>query len=74
MPWCKQVNGVIYVLNIIIGAQFNESLSTPVRLIEVQAVHFLVTHFQLGNWSLVSVKITEPAEFLQRGWQVSSFG
>ena len=76
MPWCEQVNWVIYVLNIIIGSRFDESLLTPGWAIEVQALHFHSTHLKFGNWhsSLVGVQRTESAEFLQRGWQVSLFG
>ena len=76
VPWCEQVNWVIYLLNIIIAAWFNESISTPGISIEVEAVHFCSTHFQLGNWhsSSVPVQRTKYAAFLQRGWQVSSFG
>ena len=57
------------MLNIIIGALFDESISTPGRSIERQKVHFRRTHFQLGNLhsSLVGVQRTESAEFLQRG-------
>ena len=76
MPWCEQVNWFIYVLNVIMGARFDESISTPGRAIEVHVVHFHSTRFQLGNWhsSLVTVQRTEYAAFSQRGWQVSLFG
>ena len=70
MPWCEQVNWVIYVLNVIIGDRFDEPISTPRIAIEVQAVHLHRTHLQLGNWrsSLVGVQRTESAAFSQRGW------
>ena len=57
------------MLNILIGARFDESISTTGRAIEVQAVHFLSAHFQLGHWhsSLVDVQRTESAAFLQGG-------
>ena len=57
------------MLNIIIGALFDESISTPGRAIELQTVHFRRTHFQLVNLhpSLVGVQITESAAFSQRG-------
>ena len=57
------------MLNIIIGAQFDESISTPGRAIELQTVHFRRTHFQLGSLhsSLVDVQRTESAVFLQLG-------
>ena len=57
------------MLHIIIGAIFYEYLSTPGRAIEVQTVHFRITHFQLGNLhlSLVGEQRTEYAVFLQRG-------
>ena len=60
------------MLNIIIGAWFDESLSNPGIAIEVQSVHFLGTHFQLGDWhsSLVGVQRAEYATFLERGWRV----
>ena len=53
------------MLNVIIGARFNESLSTLGRAVEVQAVHFLSAHFQLVNChlSLVGVQRTESTEF-----------
>ena len=53
------------MLSIIIGARFDESLSTPGRAIEVQSVHFRSTHFQLGHLhsSLVREQITESAAF-----------
>ena len=64
------------MLNVIIGAWFDEYPSILGRSIEVQALHFHSTHFQLGNWhsSLVGVQIIESAAFSQRGWRVSSFG
>ena len=37
------------MLNIIIGALFDESISTPGIAIERQTVHFRRTYFQLGN-------------------------
>ena len=63
------------MLNVIIGARFDESISTPGRAIEVQTVHFCSINFQLGNLhsSLVCVKRTESAAFSQRGLQVSLF-
>ena len=75
MPWCEQVNCVIYVLNIIIGALIDESISTPGRVVVRKKVHFRRTHFQLGNLhsSLVDVQRTEYVAFLQRGWRVSFY-
>ena len=57
------------MLNIIIGARFNEYLSTTGRAIEVQAVQFISTHFQLGDLSssLVGEQRTESTAFSQRG-------
>ena len=57
------------MINIIIGAWFNESLSTPGRAIKVQAVHFRSTHFQLGHLhsALVGEQTIESAVFSQRG-------
>ena len=59
----------MYVLNIIIGAMFDESILTPGREIERQTVHFCRTHFQLVHLlsSVVGVQGTESAAFLQRG-------
>ena len=63
------------MLNIIIGAQFDEYLSTPERAIEVQAINSHSTYLNSGylNSSLVGVQITESAVFLQHGWQVWLF-
>ena len=57
------------MLNVIIGARFDEYLSNPGRAIQVQAVNFRSTHFQLGHLhsSLVGLQRTEYAAFLQRG-------
>ena len=76
MPWFEQLNWVIYVLNVIIGASLGKYISTPGIAIEVRAVKFLGTYFQLLNWhsSLVGVQIKKSAVFLKRGWRVSSFG
>ena len=56
------------MLNIIIGAWFDKSLSIPGKSIEVQSVHFRSTHLQLVNLhsSLVCEQILESAVFLQR--------
>ena len=57
------------MFNIIICARFDESLSTPGRAIEVQAVHFCSTRLQFGNCysSLVGEQRTESTVFSQRG-------
>ena len=57
------------MLKIIIGALFDESISIPVRAIELHTLHFRRTHFQSGNLhlSLVGVQRTESDAFLQRG-------
>ena len=70
MPWCEQVNCVIYVLNIIIGALIDVSISTAGREIARQTVHFrknaadsvLCTptndECKLPNWKCVLRKCT----------------
>ena len=65
MPWYEQVNCVIYVLNIIIGALIDVSISTSGRTIAWHTLHFRRTHLQLGNLhsSLVGVQRTESAAF-----------
>ena len=57
------------MLNITIGAWFDEYISTPGKSIEVKAVHLRSKNFQLGNLysSLVGEKRTESAVFSQRG-------
>ena len=57
------------MLNIIIGALIDVSISITGIAIARQTVHFRRTHFQLGNLhsSLVGVQKTESAAFLQRG-------
>ena len=57
------------MLNIIIGALIDVSISTSGREIARQTVHFRRTHFQLGNLDskLVGVQRTESAAFSQRG-------
>ena len=57
------------MLNIIIGALIDASISNPRRAIELQTVHFRRTHFILGylHSSLFDVQITESVAFSQRG-------